>query len=122
MDIVPLVVNTMGWTKGLGADLARQIEEAVQPTHVFSMQSSSLSTDTSYAMETVSSTTATPYTSGDQPQIFDVEPISPGAQSARYSAGDWRTLSLMSYFHSVSSPGSVRLTTSLSPASYARRT
>jgi len=27
----------MGWTKGLGADLARRIEELVQPTEIFSL-------------------------------------------------------------------------------------
>ncbi|TFY80906.1 hypothetical protein EWM64_g3107, partial [Hericium alpestre] len=33
-DSIPLVVNTMGWTKGLGADLNRRIEEAINPTDI----------------------------------------------------------------------------------------
>ncbi|WFD35269.1 Polynucleotide 5'-hydroxyl-kinase grc3 [Malassezia cuniculi] len=34
---MPLVVNTHGWVKGLGADLVRDIEEAVSPTRVFDL-------------------------------------------------------------------------------------
>src|SRR5260221_6274525 len=33
---IPLVVSTMGWTKGLGIDLARRLEEFVQPSDIFS--------------------------------------------------------------------------------------
>ncbi|PWY97773.1 hypothetical protein BCV70DRAFT_45278 [Testicularia cyperi] len=32
---VPLIVNTQGWTKGLGADLATRIEALLCPTHIF---------------------------------------------------------------------------------------
>jgi polynucleotide 5'-hydroxyl-kinase GRC3/NOL9 len=31
-DVIPLVVNTMGWSKGLGADLAQRIEDMLEPT------------------------------------------------------------------------------------------
>ncbi|KAG1887755.1 hypothetical protein F4604DRAFT_2038239, partial [Suillus subluteus] len=34
-DVTPLMINTMGWTKGLGADLNAKIEELAKPTHVF---------------------------------------------------------------------------------------
>ncbi|KAF9813050.1 hypothetical protein IEO21_05786 [Rhodonia placenta] len=34
-DLIPLVVNTMGWTKGLGADLSRKVEELVEPSDIF---------------------------------------------------------------------------------------
>ena len=37
-DIIPLVVNTMGWNKGLGADLTRQIEDMVEPTDIFEFE------------------------------------------------------------------------------------
>src|SRR5882762_828569 len=37
-DIIPLVVNTMGWNKGLGADLTRQIQDIVEPTDVFEVE------------------------------------------------------------------------------------
>lgn len=97
----------MGWIKGLGADLARQIEEIVVPTHVFSTSSSSAD---------VASPTKQPVPSlnisvgvGKAPRIFEVEAISSGPQAPRYSAADWRTLSLMSYFHSVHSPAQYEL-------------
>ncbi|KAJ9475424.1 hypothetical protein PHBOTO_005488 [Pseudozyma hubeiensis] len=32
---VPLVINTQGWIKGLGADLAARIEPMLRPTHIF---------------------------------------------------------------------------------------
>lgn len=32
---VPLIVNTQGWIKGLGADLAARIEPLLRPTHIF---------------------------------------------------------------------------------------
>src|ERR1700691_285448 len=38
MDTIPLVVNTMGWNKGLGADLTRQIQDMVEPTYVFEVE------------------------------------------------------------------------------------
>ncbi|KIO29173.1 hypothetical protein M407DRAFT_21741 [Tulasnella calospora MUT 4182] len=34
---IPLIINTHGWVKGMGADLARRIEELAQPTHVFEL-------------------------------------------------------------------------------------
>ena len=38
-DIVPLVINTMGWTKGLGANLLKNIQQIVEPSHVFDFES-----------------------------------------------------------------------------------
>ncbi|THH05800.1 hypothetical protein EW145_g4534 [Phellinidium pouzarii] len=100
-DVIPLVVNTMGWTKGLGADLARQIEEAVEPTHIFSIQNPSGDFET--GMETMKVEMQTLNGSGNNHQVFEVEPISVGIQSTRHSAADWRTISLISYFHSIPS-------------------
>lgn len=80
-DVIPLVVNTMGWTKGLGADLARRIEELVQPTDIFSF-------DISPPNE------AEP----GGPRVHTLEPITP---SRRFTPSDHRTLSLLSYFHAV---------------------
>ncbi len=31
---VPLIVNTQGWVKGLGADLAARLEPMLRPTHI----------------------------------------------------------------------------------------
>jgi polynucleotide 5'-hydroxyl-kinase GRC3/NOL9 len=81
VDIIPLVVNTMGWTKGLGGYLTRRIEELVQPTEIFSF-------DTSPPDGTES---------GD-PRVHTLEPIMP---SRRFTPSDHRALSLLSYFHAV---------------------
>lgn len=40
-DFIPLVINTMGWTKGLGADLNKKIEDMVQPTDVYELEGDS---------------------------------------------------------------------------------
>ncbi|KAH9039014.1 hypothetical protein EDB84DRAFT_1587764 [Lactarius hengduanensis] len=86
VDIIPLVVNTMGWTKGLGIDLARRIEEMVQPTDIFTFD-----------------TTDTTPPDGDcvdphGPRVHTLEPVTP---SPRFTAADHRALSLLSYFHAV---------------------
>jgi polynucleotide 5'-hydroxyl-kinase GRC3/NOL9 len=80
-DIIPLVVNTMGWTKGLGADLARRIEELVQPTDIFLFDTS-------------------PPDGAELggAQVHILEPITP---SRRFTPSDHRALSLLSYFHAV---------------------
>ncbi|TDL17675.1 hypothetical protein BD410DRAFT_729767 [Rickenella mellea] len=103
--LVPLVVNTMGWVKGLGADLNRQIEDMVEPTHIFAMRPDAAS-DREFDF-------SRPFPPpGPEPQLgfgmngntspvtFDLEPIASGPLSAKFTAADWRTISLMSYFHS----------------------
>ncbi|EJD00777.1 uncharacterized protein FOMMEDRAFT_110095 [Fomitiporia mediterranea MF3/22] len=102
-DVIPLVVNTMGWTKGLGTDLARRVEELVAPTHMVFVGSLT-SNMNELSMRSTISTGSEYDRSGSGPRTFEVEAISLDAQSARYSAADWRTLSLMSYFHSIPSP------------------
>jgi polynucleotide 5'-hydroxyl-kinase GRC3/NOL9 len=83
VDVIPLVVNTMGWTKGLGTDLTRRIEEMVQPTDVFTFDTSPHDGD------------------GDGiephgPRVHTLEPVTP---PSRFTAADHRALSLLSYFH-----------------------
>ncbi|KAH8115740.1 hypothetical protein DFH11DRAFT_1507371, partial [Phellopilus nigrolimitatus] len=124
-DVIPLVVNTMGWTKGLGTDFAKQIEEAVEPTHIFSMQN--LSGDFGAMMDVAKSPVRAVGGSGLEPQVVEVEPIPSGIQSARYTAADWRTISLMSYFHSIPSPAqyyllSAAIQPSVSDASFTTTT
>ncbi|KAL1744483.1 hypothetical protein HDZ31DRAFT_38592 [Schizophyllum fasciatum] len=65
-DRIPLVVNTMGWTKGLGADLLRRVEDIIQPTHILEFETPTLETDW-------------PRTA--------------------FTAADYRTISILSYFH-----------------------
>ncbi|KAN0140099.1 hypothetical protein V8E53_001995 [Lactarius tabidus] len=81
VDVIPLVVNTMGWTKGLGTDLTRRIEEMVQPTDVFTFDTSPHDGD---GIE--------PH----GPRVHTLEPVTP---PSRFTAADHRALSLLSYFH-----------------------
>jgi len=81
-DVIPLVVNTMGWTKGLGIDLARRIEEFVQPSDIFSFDIS-------------------PSDGGSEPggpRLHTLEPFSPAQQ---FTPSDHRALSILSYFHAI---------------------
>ncbi|KAI0313414.1 hypothetical protein OF83DRAFT_1268857 [Amylostereum chailletii] len=73
-DRIPLVVNTMGWSKGLGADLTRKIEAILLPTHVLDLR-------------------AVP--------ALALAAIPPTAHSARFTSADHRTLALLAYFHAV---------------------
>jgi polynucleotide 5'-hydroxyl-kinase GRC3/NOL9 len=81
-DLIPLVINTMGWTKGLGADLARRIEELAQPSDIFSFEAS----PSNDAVEP------------GGPQVHTLEPITP---PQRFTPSDHRAISLLSYFHAV---------------------
>ena len=93
-DVVPLVVNTMGWNKGLGADLTRQIEEILEPTHIINFREPvrqyNLQRDVKAAADDEEDSAA---------KFFEVDPIPDNVLSLRYTASDWRTISLVSYFH-----------------------
>lgn len=91
---IPLVVNTMGWTKGLGADLTQKIEEMVEPTHICSVaEPTAASFPPSYSART-------PYVADVIPnpkvQTYTLQPIAP---SQAWMASDMRNIALMSYFH-----------------------
>ncbi|KAF8075728.1 hypothetical protein FPV67DRAFT_1617199 [Lyophyllum atratum] len=48
-DTIPLVINTMGWNKGLGADLTLKIQDMAEPTDLQPIPPSVLSTNYSAA-------------------------------------------------------------------------
>ncbi|KAF7294501.1 Fungal-trans domain-containing protein [Mycena kentingensis (nom. inval.)] len=73
-ESIPLIVNTMGWTKGLGAELGRKIEELVRPTDIFEFDSTS-------ALH------------------HSLESIAPSALTANFTAADHRSLTMLSYFY-----------------------
>ncbi|KAK0205857.1 hypothetical protein DFS33DRAFT_537167 [Desarmillaria ectypa] len=81
-DRIPLVANTMGWTKGLGADLLQKIHAMVEPTQIFEFQAPII--DNAWPTQA--------------PAHRLIKPI---PSSNLYSAVDTRTLSIMSYFHAV---------------------
>ena len=85
VDMIPLVVNTMGWTKGLGTDLTRRIEEMVQPTDIFTFDASPQDGDIDRDEP-------------HGPRVHTLEPVTP---PSRFTAADHRALSLLSYFHAV---------------------
>ncbi|KAI0059362.1 hypothetical protein BV25DRAFT_1860655 [Artomyces pyxidatus] len=93
-DVIPLVVNMMGWTKGLGEDLSRKIEAVVEPTDIFELE---------VPVEATWPTTQTePFAAhSDEATIHRLEAIPPSAQATRFTAADHRTIALMSYFHAV---------------------
>ncbi|EJU05971.1 hypothetical protein DACRYDRAFT_12792 [Dacryopinax primogenitus] len=96
-DVVPLVVNTMGWTKGLGARLLEQVEQLVQPTHVFEFPDSG---ETAHPLDRFSSSTLTPTGNRDDRQVYTLEPVQPSPRLSAYNAPLLRALSTMSYLHS----------------------
>lgn len=91
--MVPLVVNTMGWTKGLGADLNKRIEDMVEPSDVFQFEN--LNRDsTPGSFQPVS-------LHGERRR--HLTPAQTFSGSSRTPA-ELRALSLMSYFHTVRLP------------------
>ena len=101
--MIPLVVNTMGWTKGLGADLLRKVQEVVEPTAVYEVGSGSGIGNQEGGRHIAR------FGAPAQPMTFTIEPIPPSHQSSRFTAADWRTISLLSYFHSTPSPAQFSL-------------
>ncbi|GAA5973063.1 hypothetical protein JCM11641_000394 [Rhodosporidiobolus odoratus] len=90
---VPLVVNTQGWVKGMGADLLTKLKAAASPTAVFSFAASH------------DDAPIDPYAAAGQepPYHLLVLPPAPPASplESKYSAADYRTMSLVSYFHTL---------------------
>ncbi|KAG7092694.1 hypothetical protein E1B28_009025 [Marasmius oreades] len=99
---IPLVVNTMGWTKGLGADLTKRIEEIIEPDAVFEFETDGKGTDGGWLTERPRQD-STPFT-GAKYNVHPLRPIDMGTietATAYFSAADHRVISLLSYFHAV---------------------
>lgn len=108
-EIVPLVVNTQGWVKGLGADLLLDIERMVQPTVVFDFAAA--------ASGEVDGANGEWARSGDDSQgaglahsqetatrIISLSAVPTTPLLSKYTAAEFRILSMMSYLHSVATP------------------
>ncbi|KAI5984811.1 hypothetical protein EDC04DRAFT_2831401 [Pisolithus marmoratus] len=103
-DVIPLVVNTMGWTKGLGGDLNARIEELVEPSHVFEMEGPE-----EWGWPTQSTEPA-----GDNFPLcsqaknivrVQLEAIQAEATNMHvFSAADHRNINMLSYFHAAFPP------------------
>ncbi|KAG9026443.1 Polynucleotide 5'-hydroxyl-kinase grc3 [Tulasnella sp. JGI-2019a] len=120
-DITPLIINTQGWTKGLGADLMRAIEDVVQPTHVFEFAGEDRTAPsegltpsrerqhrraaafdvpgiTQWAGEYLSMM-STPFVERQAPKVWTLPPAPAGPLANLFTAADMRAINLMSYFH-----------------------
>ncbi|KIY65721.1 hypothetical protein CYLTODRAFT_399978 [Cylindrobasidium torrendii FP15055 ss-10] len=86
-DAIPLVVNTMGWTKGLGADLLNRIHDLVQPTRTFEIEAPLY--DDAY----------NPPTALTRDSCL-LKPILRPVNTP-YAASDMRSLNILSYLHAV---------------------
>lgn len=89
---MPLVVNTHGWNKGLGADLVHQAAERLQPTHVFELDSREAGALAAF---------------GDTPCGRHAAQ----ARRRRINAAEARTLATLSYLHAthLATPGGALL-------------
>ncbi|OSD01689.1 hypothetical protein PYCCODRAFT_1445437 [Trametes coccinea BRFM310] len=92
---IPLVVNTMGWTKGLGADLARKVEDIVSPSDVFALMGTSAEDEQPYAVPTAMNS------GPGGPRVHTIESVPPSPSASHYTAADHRNIAILSYFHAV---------------------
>ncbi|KAK2465839.1 hypothetical protein APHAL10511_001480 [Amanita phalloides] len=102
-DVIPLVVNTMGWNKGLGADLNKKIQDIVQPTHVFEVMSSTSTIDNLNYEENAD------HRFESKPEFYaQLDPVIASNNSplyTQYTPADHRIINILSYLH-ASFPGS----------------
>ncbi|EJD53281.1 hypothetical protein AURDEDRAFT_81640 [Auricularia subglabra TFB-10046 SS5] len=80
-DIVPLVINTHGWNKGLGADLTRKIQDMIPVTDIIDFDE--------------------PTEHDSASRVHYVAPVV-SSLTTLYNAADLRALSIISYFHMAS--------------------
>ncbi|KAF8230056.1 hypothetical protein L208DRAFT_1378678 [Tricholoma matsutake] len=100
-DFIPLVINTMGWTKGLGADLNKKIEDMVQPTDVYELEGDSSTFEgQASSPPPVMTDNSYPYV-GREIKSHLLTAIPPSLLSTNYTAADYRALSILSYFYAV---------------------
>ncbi|KAF7775876.1 hypothetical protein Agabi119p4_4269 [Agaricus bisporus var. burnettii] len=99
VDTVPLIVNTMGWIKGLGADLMRQIEEMVEPSEIFEFQSDE--PGFTYGDQNHTAFSDTPNAGGYELVPRKLEPAPSSVLSTSFTPADQRTISIISYFHAI---------------------
>lgn len=119
LSFTPLVVNTQGWNRGMGADILRVIAELIGPTHIVELDafSAGLDSDTTsgrvgfdrvrhtevpglatWADDALSVTE--PYAPSAESDIFTVPAFSSSSTHNSPQPADLRALQTMSYFHS----------------------
>ena len=105
-DVIPLVVNTMGWTKGLGADLSRKLEEMVEPSAIFNFDAPVLDEAWTPYMNTPEGASGSAFGITDTPYMtpLTLAPIPQAVMSTRFSPADHRNIMMLSYFHAIFPP------------------
>ena len=98
-DVIPLVVNTMGWNKGIGADMNRRIQDIIQPTHIFEITALNAVDDLTY--ETNQPDFGFESKSQFYAQIDPVVPSSVAPLHTLYTPADHRVINLLSHLHAV---------------------
>ena len=100
---MPLVVNMMGWTKGLGADLSRKVLETAQPSVIFDFEPPQPENDWSQNRNLNYADSSTVFDAGVDGFVkrYSLDAIPSQVMSQRYAPADHRTLSILSYFHAV---------------------
>ncbi|KAG6878011.1 hypothetical protein C0992_008758 [Termitomyces sp. T32_za158] len=93
---IPLVVNTMGWNKGLGADLTLKLQEMIGPTNIYEIE-----TPYDPAWPTPVPRDVDVAVPSHPAKIHILKSAPASMLSANYSAVDHRSLSIMSYFHAA---------------------
>lgn len=102
-DAIPLVVNTMGWTKGLGADLNARIEGLVEASHTFDIDGAEEKgwPPLPQSQHVPQLPTALSFLQIDVKRCVKVEAVRPEITTTYYTATDHRHLNIMSYFHAA---------------------
>lgn len=102
-DRVPLVVNTQGWMKGLGKDLLARLKDEIRPTHFFAFENVDDLNEGGGGGN--GEYLGGEYQESDERQIaFNLESAPSSPLDSKWSAADLRTLSFISYFHSIFLP------------------
>ncbi|KAG8900022.1 Polynucleotide 5'-hydroxyl-kinase grc3 [Tulasnella sp. 403] len=113
-SMTPLVINTSGWTRGMGGDLLRQIQELARPTHIFDIdgqrgpgheelgpgdrtslqeiEGATVWTDESFLPRSFNS-------SCSQAAMYRLRPFNPPPSARVPSPAELRALCIMSYFY-----------------------
>jgi polynucleotide 5'-hydroxyl-kinase GRC3/NOL9 len=104
-EVVPLVINTQGWVKGLGADLLLEIERLAEPSHTYTFAESNGTEgegDLSFHSDDPNEESDLQLRSGFG-FVVPLQPIPATPLLSRFTASDMRTLSTISYLHSRAS-------------------
>jgi polynucleotide 5'-hydroxyl-kinase GRC3/NOL9 len=100
-DRVPLVINTQGWVKGLGADLLDKLKGLSKPTHIFLFEAPNWEEGESRDGGWNESDARINSGRDRGCEVIKMESAPASSLDSKWSAADLRTLSFVSYFHSI---------------------